>query len=84
MAPGVIESIREWLQPPDDEHAVEEYVLSRSEPDPENRIRVYDSPADPTEVQADASLPAGTYILQEVKPSGMAGDIVWEEELEAD
>lgn len=82
MAPGVIESIKDWLQPPDDEYAVQEYVLSRSEPDPENRIRIYDSPTDPGEVQADESLPAGTYILQEVKSSGMAGDIVWEEEID--
>jgi hypothetical protein len=29
-----------------------------------------------------SDLPAGTYILQEVKPGGQAGDVVWKEELD--
>lgn len=82
MAGGVISFLREWLTSTDEDYEVEEYVLSRRNPDPENRIRVYDSPMASEEVEADESLPAGTYILQEVKPSGMAGDVVWEEEIE--
>lgn len=81
MTGGVLSAIRQWLSSTNDEYEVEEYVLSRRNPDPENRIEVYDSPTDSDEIEADESLPAGTYILQEVKPSGMAGDVVWEEEL---
>ena len=82
MASGVIQTIKEWIGSPADEYEVEEYVLSRREPDPENRIREYDSPIDSETIEAEESLPAGTYILQEVKPSGMAGDVVWEKELD--
>lgn len=81
MAAGVFQTIREWIGSPDEEYEVESYVLTRREPDPENRIREYDSPVESGTIEADESLPPGTYILQEIKPSGMAGDVVWEEEL---
>lgn len=83
MVRGVLRSVKEWVSSSDDDYEVEEYVLSRREPDPENRIRVYDSPTDGDAVESDESLPPGTYILQEVKPSGMAGDVVWEEEIDS-
>lgn len=82
MVGDVISSIEEWMASTEDDYEVEEYVLTRREPDPENRVRVYDSPADSDEVEANGSLPPGTYILQEVKPSGMAGQVVWEEEID--
>ena len=82
MAGGVLGSLREWMTSTDDDYEVAEYVLTRREPDPENRIEVYDSPPSSEAIEAEESLPAGTYILQEVKPSGMAGDVVWEEELD--
>lgn len=79
----LIERLQEWVQP-SETGAVEvaEYVLSRREPDPMNRLRVYDEPVAPEEVADDADLPVGVYLLQEIKASGMAGDVVWEETLE--
>lgn len=83
MAPGLLDSIKSWFNPDgDDDYEVAEYVLSRREPDPENRIRSYESVVTPEEVLEDADgLPGGVYLLQEVKPHGMAGKVVWEEAL---
>lgn len=82
MVQGVIRKLKGWLKPPEEDYEVEEYVLSRREPNPENRIKVYDSPTDSEAVEADESLPPGIYILQEIKSNGMAGEVVWEEELD--
>lgn len=85
MAPGVIEFLKEWIQPSvTEDYEVEEYVLSRRNPDPENRIAVYDEPKSPDDIGEDRSLSPGTYILQEIKTNGMAGDVVWETTLGED
>ena len=81
MVAGVFQTVKEWLGSQENDYEVDEYVLTRREPDPENRIFEYDSPVDSETIEAEESLPPGTYILQEIKPSGMAGDVVWEEEL---
>lgn len=81
MAPGLLDWLRSWVSPSDEvSYEVAEYVLSRREPDPANRLRVYDDAVTPTDVDMD-DLPGGVYLLQEVKPSGMAGEVVWEEPL---
>lgn len=38
----------------------------------------------PEEVTDGRPLPSGEYLLQEIKASGMAGDVVWEGRLEFD
>lgn len=83
---SIVETIREYLggDGGDDDYEVEEYVLERREPDTEHRVRAYDERVSPEEVAADGDLPSGVYLLQEVKTSGMAGDVVWTEELATD
>lgn len=78
---GLLDRLSEWARQPEESYEVDEYVLSRVEPDPENRLRVYDDPVDPDDVAADVELSPGVYLLQEIKTSGMAGEVLWEEEL---
>lgn len=80
---GIISQIRDVLtsDPVEEEYEVDEYVLERRYPDPEPRVASYDVPMTPTQIQDEGELPTGTYLLQEIKPSGMAGDVMWEEEL---
>lgn len=80
---SIVDTIRDFLRTdrPDDDYEVDEYVLERKEPDSEHRVRSYDEPVSPEEVAADDDLPDGVYLLQEIKASGMAGDVVWTEEL---
>lgn len=78
---GLLDRLAEWARPSEDSYEVDEYVLARVEPDPENRLEVFDDPVEPAAVEADAELSPGVYLLQEVKTSGMAGEVVWEEEL---
>lgn len=66
------------------DYEVKEYVLERREPDPEPRVTTYDEVVTPDDVVADGKLPSGKYLLQEIKTSGMAGDVVWEEDLTFD
>lgn len=81
MAPGLLDRLTSWMEPSEDEtYEVREYVLSRREPDPQNRLRVFEEPIGPEEVELD-DLEAGVYLLQEIKPTGMAGAVVWEEAL---
>lgn len=80
---GILDTIRDYLaEDRDDDYEVDEYVLERREPDPESRVATYDEHVSPEEVEAQGGLPSGEYLLQEVKASGMAGDVVWEEDLE--
>lgn len=83
---SIVQTLREYLggDGGDDDYEVDEYVLERREPDPEHRVRSYDERVSPREVASDADLPGGVYLLQEIKASGMAGDVVWTEELLAD
>lgn len=77
---GLFERLKAWMRPSEaGSDEIAEYALSRREPDPESRLRVYAEPVDPEEVAAEAALPPGVYLLQEVKVTGMAGDVVWEE-----
>lgn len=78
---GLLDRLADWVRPSEDAYDVEEYVLARVEPDPENRLEVFDEPVEPATVEADAELSPGVYLLQEVKASGMAGEVVWETEL---
>jgi hypothetical protein len=66
----------------DDDYRVAEFALERRDPDPKPRVKTFDYYVHPEEVAAMSDLPAGTYILQEVKPGGQAGDVVWKEELD--
>lgn len=81
---GLIERVKAWVRPSEaGSDEIAEYALSRREPDPESRLRVYAEPVDPEEVAAEVALPPGVYLLHEIKASGMAGAVVWEERLEA-
>ena len=80
MAPGLLGRLRSWFQPTaDEDYEVEEYALSRREPDPEHRIRTYEQPVTAGDVGSQKNLPPGIYLLQEVKASGLAGRVLWEE-----
>lgn len=90
---SLIDRLREYVSSEvtdrEEEYEVDEYVLERVEPDPNPRIRTYDAPVEPDEVasgdaQSDDALPSGTYQLQEIKTSGMAGDVLWKVELTFD
>lgn len=65
----------------EEDYEVAEYVLERREPDPNPRVATYDEPVEPEGVESEGDLPSGEYLLQEVKASGMAGDVVWRTEL---
>lgn len=80
---GMLDKLRSYLDTgTNDEYEVAEYVLERREPDPEPRAETFDDPVTPDDVTAEADLPSGEYLLQEIKASGMAGDVVWEAELD--
>jgi len=66
----------------DDDYRVAEFALERRDPDPKPRVETFDYYVHPEEVAAMSDLPAGTYLLQEVKPGGQAGDVVWKEKLD--
>ncbi|MFB6161470.1 MAG: hypothetical protein ABEJ61_09895 [Haloferacaceae archaeon] len=80
---GILSQLRELVtsDPVDEGYEVDVYVLERRTPDPEPRVASYDEPVTPVQVRERDELPPGTYLLQEVKSSGMAGEVVWEEEL---
>lgn len=85
---SIIDRVRDYLRS-DDEYEVDEYVLERRTPDANPRVRVFDTPVTPGDVRTEVrrsgeELPSGTYLLQEIKHSGMAGDVVWTEELSFD
>jgi hypothetical protein len=82
---SIIDRLRSYLESElssDDDYEVDEYVLERREPDPEARVRTYDEPVSAQPITTEEELPSGTYLLQEIKPSGMAGEVVWTEELD--
>lgn len=83
--PSIIGRLREYVRSEvgasDEEQAIDEYVLERRDPDPNPRVRTYDHPITPDDVVTDSELQPGTYLLQEIKESGMAGDVVWTEEI---
>lgn len=81
---SIVETLREYLGGGEDDYEVAEYVLERREPDPEHRVRSYDEQVSPEEVASDPELGSGVYLLQEIKASGMAGEVVWTEELSTD
>lgn len=82
---SLIDTIRGFLDEGEpEEYEVAEYVLERREPDPNPRVTTYDEYVDPADVEAEGDRPSGKYLLQEIKESGMAGDVVWEEELTFD
>jgi hypothetical protein len=79
---SLIDTIREFLEDGEpEEYEVAEYVLERREPDPNPRVITYEELVEPGEVEAEHDLTSGEYLLQEIKESGMAGDVVWREEL---
>lgn len=79
---SLMDTIRAFLEEGEPEdYEVAEYVLERRDPDPNPRVTTYDEPVEPEEVEEEDDLPSGEYLLQEVKESGMAGDVVWHEEL---
>lgn len=81
---SIIDRLRRYVSSEmssEEELAVDEYVLERRDPDPNPRVRTYDDQVSPEEVASDADLPEGTYQLQEIKENGMAGDVVWAEEI---
>lgn len=85
--PSIIDRLRSYVRSglsSDEDYAVAEYVLERREPDPEARVRTYDTPVSAQDVRTEDDLPPGTYLLQEIKPNGMAGDILWTEDLSFD
>lgn len=85
MSQGLLERLLAWARSPNEEdYEVQEYVLSRREPEPENRLLVFDEPVSPSEARAEADLEPGVYLLQEIKTSGLAGEVVWEETLGED
>lgn len=81
---SIIDRLREYVRSEvrasEEEQAIDEYVLERRDPDPNPRVRTYDHPISPDEVASESELQPGTYLLQEIKESGMAGDVVWTEE----
>jgi len=84
---SIIDRVRSYVRSElssDEDYAVDEYVLERREPDPESRVRTYDQPVSAQEVRTGEDLPSGTYLLQEIKTSGMAGDIRWTEDIDFD
>ena len=80
---GILDTLRSYLEDGrSGDYEVDEYVLERREPDPEPRVATYDDHVSPEDVEAEGGLPSGTYLLQEVKTSGMAGEVMWEDDLE--
>lgn len=82
---SIIDTLREYVRSgvtaSEEEYEVDEYVLERRDPDPEPRVRTYADPVTAQDVVDRERLPSGVYLLQEIKASGMAGDVVWREEL---
>lgn len=65
-----------------EDYPIAEFALERRDPDPKPRVKTFDYYVHPEEVAAMGDLQSGTYILQEVKPGGQAGEVVWKEELD--
>jgi hypothetical protein len=83
MAP-IVDTLRSMfgVDDSDDDYEVAEYVLERRVPDPNPRVTDYNEALTPGEVIEHEDLPDGEYILQELKSTGSAGEIVWREELD--
>ncbi len=80
----ILGTIRSWLETDRGEledYEVKEYVLERRRPDPNPRVATYDESMTPAEVMSHDNLQAGEYVLQEIKETGTAGDVIWKEEL---
>lgn len=83
----ILDTIRSWFQTERgelEEYEVLEYVLERRHPDPNPRVTTFDDPVEPEDVMAQESLPSGSYVLQEIKETGTAGEVVWEADLTFD
>lgn len=78
---SLLDKLADLFGSDDEGYEVEEYVLERREPDPNPRVKTYDERVSPSDVEDDDGLPSGTYLLQEIKTTGTAGEVVWEEEL---
>ena len=82
MAP-ILDTLRSLIGTDDGtkDYEVQGYVLERRVPDPNPRVTSYDEALSPEEVTQREDLPDGEYVLQELKTTGSAGEIIWREEL---
>lgn len=81
MTASLLDKLADMLGSGEEEYEVDEYVLERREPDPNPRVKTYDELVSPDDVEDDGGLQSGIYLLQEIKTTGTAGEVVWEEEL---
>lgn len=83
----ILDTIRSWLDTDRgeiEEYDVKEYVLERRHPDPNPRVTTFDEELAPEDIMNQESLPSGTYVFQEIKDTGTAGEVLWEAELTFD
>lgn len=81
---SILETIRSWVETDrtgTDDYEVDGYVLERRHPDPNTRVATYEEELSPEEVSGREDLQDGEYLLQELKPTGSVGEVVWEAEL---
>lgn len=83
----ILDTIRSWFQTERGEiedYEVKEYVLERRSPDPNPRVATFDEKMEPETVMQQENHVSGTYVLQEIKETGTAGEVLWQEELTFD